>query len=99
MTKIDAEVRSLAPVLNTQSYKWTFGTELDTALKVHNGDAYILAMTDGGTGSRTFSLPPGINATTVRVVGEDRSLKVTAGTFTDSFDRESTHHIYRIALG
>lgn len=99
VTAVDTEVRSLAPVLNTPSYRWTFGSGIETALKTYHGSAYIFAMTDGGTGSRNFKLPSGIKGTTVDVVGEGRSLPVTSGSFTDNFSRESTHHIYRLALG
>ena len=96
--KVNAQVQALAPVLNTQSYAWTFGTGLETSLKVYEGDAYVLAMTDGGTGSRTFTLPSGVNGGTVEVVGENRTLPVTNGTFTDSFATEATHHVYRVSL-
>jgi microcystin-dependent protein len=88
----------MAPVLNSQPYQWNFGTGLDTSLRVYNGDAYILAMTDGGTGVRTFTLPPGVSGAQVEVVDEGRTLTVTNGTFTDTFSAEHTHHIYRISL-
>jgi len=96
--KVNAEVKSLAPVLNTQPYQWSFGSSLQTSLRVLNGSAYILAMTSGGTGSRTFTLPAGISGTTVEVVGENRTIPVNNGAFTDSFAKESTHHVYRIHL-
>jgi len=95
---VDAQVKSLAPVINTQSYVWNFGPKLETSLKTYNGSAYVFAMTDGSTGSRTFTLPAGVTGD-VEVVGEARTIAVTDGTFTDSFASEFTHHIYRIALG
>ncbi|WP_210418394.1 DUF4082 domain-containing protein [Agromyces intestinalis] len=95
---INAQVRSLAPVINTQSYVWNFGPGLETALKVHGGYAYIFAMTDASTGSRTFTLPAGISAASVEVVDEARRIQVTGGKFTDTFAAEHTHHVYRIAL-
>jgi hypothetical protein len=98
ITAIDAQVQSLAPVINTQSYKWNFGPGLDTSLKVSGGSAYIFAMTDGSTGSKTFTLPKGVNGP-VQVVGENRTITPSSGTFTDSFAAEYTHHIYRIPLG
>lgn len=99
ITAVNAQVRSLAPVLNTPTYTWRFGTGLDTSLKAAGGDAYVFAMTDGGTGSRTFVLPPELaSAASVVVVGEGRTIKVSNGTFSDSFAAEHTHHIYRIAL-
>jgi hypothetical protein len=102
---INAQVLRMAPVLNTQSYVWNFGPNLDTALKVHNGQAYIIAMAlplsgqaPVASGSRTFTLPPGINGTTVTVVDENRTIPVVNRVFTDSFAAEHEHHIYRIAL-
>lgn len=98
VAKVDAEVKSLARVLNSQPYTWKFGTGLQTSLRATGGYAYVLAMTDGGTGSRTFTLPSGISGTSVEVVGEGRTLPVTNGTFTDSFANEYTHHVYRVVI-
>lgn len=95
---IDAQIKSLASVINTQSYSWTFGPRLETSLKTKNGSAYIFAMTDGSTGSRTLTLPAGVKGN-VEVVGEGRTITPTGGKFTDSFANEFTHHTYRIALG
>jgi beta-glucanase (GH16 family) len=98
VTAINAQVQRMAPIINTQSYVWSFGSGLDTMLKVYAGNAYIFAMTTGGTGARTFTLPGGISGTTVEVVDEGRTLTVTNGSFTDTFAAEHEHHIYRVAL-
>jgi hypothetical protein len=102
---INDQVMRMAPVLNTQSYVWNFGTGLDTCLKVQGGYAWIIAMplplTGNGpaaSGSRTFTLPPGIAGTTVTVFDESRTIPVVAGAFTDTFAAEYDHHIYRISL-
>lgn len=100
ITAINRGVAELAPVLNSQPYAWNFGAGLETSLRESGGAAYILAMTDGGTGSRTFVLPPQLTkAATAEVVGENRRLAVSDGSFTDAFAAESTHHVYRIILG
>ena len=96
--QIDSDVQSLAAVINTQSYVWTFGAHLETSLKVKDSFAYIFAMTDGTTGAQTFTLPTGVSGT-ISVVGENRTISATGGTFTDTFAAEYTHHIYKIALG
>ena len=97
--EVNAEVRALAPVLNTQSYVWDFGPGTDTMLKVKDQSAYIFAMTDdGGVGERTFTLPSGLAGSVVEVLNENRTLPVKNGTFSDRFDNEFTHHIYRIGL-
>lgn len=98
MTKqIAAQVGKLAPVINTQTYVWSFGPNLSTALKAKDGLGYIFAMTDGGTGPRTFTLPPGVKGA-VTVVDENRTLDASSGSFTDMFAAEYTHHIYSIPL-
>lgn len=94
---INAQIAELAPVINTPSYTWRFGAGVETALKAHDGYAYIFAMTDGGTGARSFTLPDGV-AGTVEVVGENRSLTAAGGTFTDDFAAEYTVHMYRVAI-
>ena len=98
VAKVNAEVASMAPVLNSQPYQWSFGTGLQTALKVRDGYAYVFAMTDGGSGSRSLTLPPGVRSNTVEVVGENRILAVADGKFTDTFAREYTHHTYRLII-
>lgn len=98
VSEVNGQVQALAPVLNTQSFDWTFGAGLSTSLKAKDGYAYVFAMTDGGSGSRTFSLPTGVRADSVEVVDENRSIAVSNGGFTDTFDRESSHHIYRFVI-
>jgi hypothetical protein len=100
VTALTAQIRSLAPVINSQSYVWDFGTGADTMLKTYGGNAYVFA--DVGlrdsTGSKTFTLPPGVSGGSVTVVGEGRTIPVVNGRFTDGFADEFTHHVYRIAL-
>jgi hypothetical protein len=92
-------------------YRYRFNNATDTMLKTYNGSAYIFAAlgmhcntstcaagTVDPTGSKTFTLPAGVNGTSVTVVGENRTLPVTNRTFTDSFPNEYTHHVYQISL-
>jgi hypothetical protein len=111
---INAKVKSLAPVLNTQSYYnntrtvngftyyyFTFNNGTDTMLKTHNGSAYIFAGIgmNQSPGNKTFTLPDGVNGTTVEVVGEGRTLNVNGSRqFTDNFAAEYSHHVYKISL-
>jgi hypothetical protein len=99
MGEVNNLIKSLAPVINTQSYQWSFGTGLDTMLKTYDGSAYIFAMSDGTSGNRVFKLPTGISGKKVEVVGENRTIAVENGGFSDSFANEYTYHVYRIALG
>jgi hypothetical protein len=101
ITKINAEIKGMAPVLNTQSYQWTFNPRADTMLKSSGGSYYIFSMTSAGgpTGPNspyTFALPPGLKGSTVQVLNEGRSLPINAGSFTDTFAAEYAHHIYKI---
>ena len=97
---VNSEVKNLAPVLNTQSYLWDFRAGADTMLKVKDGYAYIFAGVGlkDTPGSKTFTLPSGVNGSTVDVVGENRSVPVTNGKFTDTLATEYAHHIYKVAL-
>jgi len=99
--EVNRQIHELAPVINTQSYEYSFGPGLDTMLKVHDGYAYVFAMAEGGMepGTRTFVLPEGIAAGEVEVLFEDRVLTAdSGGTFQDSFENEYTFHIYRLPL-
>ncbi|WOH17969.1 hypothetical protein IRJ34_16690 [Paenarthrobacter sp. GOM3] len=96
-----AGIQSLAPVLNTQSYVWNAGaTGTDTMLKAKDGSAYLFAGIglNGSTGSKTFTLPAGITGSQVEVVGENRTIPVQNGKFTDSFANEYTHHVYKVTI-
>ncbi|KAA9135527.1 hypothetical protein [Microbacterium caowuchunii] len=97
VAEVNAGVSALAPVINTPTYSWEFGDGLETALKAHDGHAYILAMADGRTGERTFTLPDGLDST-VEVLGEDRTITAAEGRFTDVFESEATIHIYRMVI-
>jgi hypothetical protein len=59
-SQVAAEIRSLAPVLNTQSYVHDFRAGVDTMLKVKDGVAHIFAMPGltSSLGEKTFILPP-----------------------------------------
>jgi hypothetical protein len=98
VAQVNADVARMAPVLNSPSYVWDFGPRLDTSLKAFGNSAYILAMPEGAPGERVFTLPAAVTGSTVEVVGENRTLQVTNGTFRDAFAAEHDHHIYRIAL-
>ena len=100
LTAVNAKIKSLAPVLNTQSYAYNFNNATDTMLKTYGGSAYIFASVGLGEnpGSKTFTLPAGINGGTVTVVGENRTIPVNNRAFTDNFASEYTHHVYQIAL-
>lgn len=97
--KMNAEIKSLARVLNTQSYVWQFNPNLSTMLKYRDGAAYVFAMQKRQftSGTYTFTLPAELPASgTIEVIGEGRTISYSGGRFTDSFAAEYSHHKYRI---
>jgi hypothetical protein len=99
MKSDDAQITSLAPVLNsdtivggvTASAKF----RVDTMEKSYEGATYVFAEAVAGKGgSATFSLP-GMGNGTVTVLGENRTLKMSAGEFTDRFKGYGVH-LYEI---
>ncbi len=100
MKTVNGQIKQLAPVINTQSYQYTFGPGLDTMLKVSDGYAYVFSMIDNVSqpGSRTLTLPTGVTGTSVEVLFENRTLPANGNTFTDNFAAESTYHIHKIKI-
>jgi hypothetical protein len=100
LKQVSNEIQLYAPILNTQSYQWNFGRGVDSMLKVKDGYAYIFAMIGMNTdpGQRTFTLPTGIGGASVEVVGENRTISIESGRFTDTFAAEYEKHIYRVRL-
>lgn len=101
MKQVDLQIQALAPVLNTQSYVYSFGSNLDTMLKWYSGSAYIFAMVSGDAssqpGDRSFTLPSGLaGVSSVTVLNEGRTIPVSGGVFHDTFGSESTYHIYQV---
>jgi Domain of unknown function (DUF4082) len=99
VTKVNGQVKQLAPVLNTQSYQYRFNPALDTMLKAHGGSFYIFAMLGRGTatGSHALTLPPGMGGASAEVLFENRTVPIVNGKITDSFAAEYTYHIYKVS--
>lgn len=98
VTKVNQQVAKLAPVLNTESYQWTFNQQLDTMLKAYDGSYYVFAMPgrNGGTGPQKLTLPPGVSGYSAEVMFENRTVPVTGGAISDTFAQEFSYHIYKI---
>jgi hypothetical protein len=111
ITAVNAKIMSLAPVINTQSYynntferngvtyyEYSFNNGTETMLKTYEDRIYIFAGIglNQSPGEKAFMLPPEVIGTEVTVVGEDRTLPVIDGAFTDEFAAEHTHHVYSI---
>ena len=98
VTELDQHITSLAPVLNTQSYQWSFNPKLDTMLKAADGSYYIFAMPGrtGGTGEQKLTLPKGVSGAKAEVLFENRTLPIAGNAITDTFAAEYSYHIYKI---
>ena len=110
MKATDATIASLAPVLNdytalgyvTATPTASTFAGIETLTKYHAGQFTIFADTrDSGSAKNipaTFKLNDKL-AKSVTVVGENRTIQVTGGTFTDTFATGSTVHIYQVNPG
>ncbi|HEX3082076.1 MAG TPA: hypothetical protein VHQ86_02380, partial [Candidatus Saccharimonadia bacterium] len=98
VTAVNQEIKDLAPVLNTQSYQYSFNTGLDTMLKASGDSFYIFAMQKrpSTSGTYQFTLPAGMGGASVSVLYENRTLPISGGKFSDTFSAESAYHIYKI---
>jgi hypothetical protein len=100
-TAVNAQVKTLAPVLNApfvtsgHSATDTMAGDVRYMVKWQGGNFYVFAGADRGGGNATFSIPCVGGATATRL-GEAGSVPVTNGSFTDSFADKNAVHIYRI---
>jgi hypothetical protein len=101
---INAQVRELAPVLNSPSLagRTTVKTSGDDApvaamTKAHGGAVYVfaVAMRDRATPA-TLTVRDMPDGATVEVLGENRQLKVSNGAFDDQFGPYAVH-LYRVS--
>jgi ferric-dicitrate binding protein FerR (iron transport regulator) len=96
VTDINRQITSLAPVLNSPTVSdgataisSNTAVPIDVMVKKHSGATYIfaVAMRDGAT-TATFTVSAGDK---VEVLGENRSLVVSGGKFTDGFESYGVH--------
>jgi hypothetical protein len=93
MTAVNAELRSLAPILNTA--RRPTGLTAVNADATLRGDYVVAAENSGSARAATFTVGSAAGRT-IEVVGEGRTLKANAeGTWSDDFSGWG-HHIYRI---
>jgi hypothetical protein len=104
VTAINTQIHELAPVLNSPTIAGAVAVEasnpdvpIDTMVK-HYGDAtYLFAVAmRGAETTATFTFQDGPEAATAEVLGEGRSVKVTARAFTDHFGPYDVQ-LYRVS--
>jgi hypothetical protein len=105
VSSINAAVKSLAPVLNSISQSGVSVTSTNSIpvtfmYKQYAGAKYIIAQSDGdsthtssGTTTATFTIS-GVSSGTATVVGEGRTVSISAGKIIDSFGPYA-HHVYQ----
>jgi len=101
---VNAQIKSLAPVLNgavvTSGHSVSDTMEGDVRYQVKwaRGKYWVFAGADRSGGDATFSIPC-VGTATVAVLGENRTLEMTGGSFTDQFADKNSIHIYRVDGG
>jgi hypothetical protein len=92
------QVKSLAPVLNAPFVVagWTHSRSTEAMVKWHRGRFYVFAgSAENASSTGSFSIPC-VGDAKATVVGENRTISIRRGSFTDSFADGNAIHIYRI---
>ena len=99
MSTDDAQIKSLAPVLNsgtiTPGVTASASFKVDVMTKQSGGNTYALSDADDASGGPATFTVPGGGTSTVTVLGENRTIPMINGTFTDSFGGYGVH-LYQI---
>lgn len=105
LTTLNAQIRALAPQLNSPSIDGLVGVSssnpaapIEVMVKSSGNSLYIFsAISRSGTATGTFTISGLSGNGTVEVVNEHRTLSVTEGGFVDSFT-ENGVHIYKVDM-
>jgi hypothetical protein len=101
ITGVNAQIKSLAPVLNAPTVVsgWTQSAATKAMVKWAGGHFYVFAgSAENAASTGSFTIPCVGQATAV-VLGENRSIPVTGGGFSDNFADGNAVHVYRIDGG
>ena len=102
VTALDAKISMLAPELNSatvpDAVTVTSSTEIDVMAKANGTALYVFAaIARAGTAMAAFMVAGLTGNATAEVVGENRTIDVVAGQFSDAFAANDAH-VYRIDL-
>jgi hypothetical protein len=105
VTAMNQEITTLAPVLNSATIpnlvkvtSTSSTTTIDSMVKASGTTLYVFsAVSRAGTATGTFAIQGMTGNATATVVGENRTVDVKAGTFTDAFAANAVH-IYEVDL-
>ncbi|QIG51818.1 hypothetical protein G5V57_31390 [Nordella sp. HKS 07] len=101
VTQTDALIKQLAPVLNSPFDDGfvTVNSSVRAMAKYYGGEHYVFAgstVNGADTGTDTFTLA-GVTSGTAVVIGENRTIAITNGQFSDNFADGNAIHIYQIS--
>ena len=98
---LNAEIKSLAPVLNSPTLsglQTSSAVPVATMMKQYAGATYVFATAMRGTATTASFTLPSVGPGTVEVINENRTLALSDGKFQDSFAGYGVH-LYRVATG
>jgi len=98
---VNAQIKSLAPVLNANTVEGLVSTpaQVRTIAKYQGGKFYVLAGNETNQArAATFDVPC-VGDATVTVLDEGRTIPLIGGRFSDSFADGNAVHVYRIDGG
>ncbi len=105
VTALDQQIAMLAPVLNSATIpnlvtvsSSKASAPIDTLVKANGSKLYVMsAISRMGTSMGSFTIAGMTGSAVATVVGENRTVKVTKGAFTDAFAQNDVH-VYVIDL-
>src|SRR5262249_3421123 len=102
VTALNQQIKSLAPILNSGNVASlvtvTSSVPIETMVKVDGNTIYVFsAIAKSGTTKGAFAIAGLTGNATATVVGENRTVAVSAGKFSDDFGANGVH-IYQIDL-
>lgn len=102
VTAVNQQITRLAPVLNAPTVHGLVtasGGGVDLSVKAHDGHFYVLAAaTSAGRRQITFKVACG-NPLAAQVLDENRTIPVSASSFTDTFQDSNSVHLYQLSGG
>ncbi len=103
VTALNAQIKSLAPELNSASIPslvtvTSDSTPIDSMVKAHGTSLYVFAaISRAGTATASVTIEGMTGDGVATVIGESRTINVTSGKFSDAFAANAVH-IYQIDL-
>ena len=102
VTALDAQISALAPEINSatipHAVSVSSATQVDVMVKANGNSLYVFAaIARAGTATATFTVAGLTGNGIAEAIGENRTVDVTAGQFSDAFAANDAH-VYRIDL-